>query len=186
MTTEPAEPSGDEVEEPSSELAAASEPHDPTGLELARKIAAQVGVQSQHRRRRRRQRPGPNQRSGARPDDRDPQLLGKAFDSFVADRGWNTQVSIHLLLANWPKLVGPVNADHSKPEAYADGVLTIRTSSTSWATQLRLFAPQLVAKLNAELGDGTVQKVVVKGPDAPSWKHGRRSVPGRGPRDTYG
>jgi predicted nucleic acid-binding Zn ribbon protein len=24
------------------------------------------------------------------------------------------------------------------------------------------------------------------GPDAPSWKKGQRSVPGRGPRDTYG
>ncbi|PZQ74527.1 MAG: DUF721 domain-containing protein, partial [Cutibacterium acnes] len=23
-------------------------------------------------------------------------------------------------------------------------------------------------------------------PSAPSWKHGPRSVPGRGPRDTYG
>ena len=27
---------------------------------------------------------------------------------------------------------------------------------------------------------------VVVGPEAPSWKKGRRSVPGRGPRDTYG
>nr|NLD40552.1 DUF721 domain-containing protein [Actinomycetales bacterium] len=27
---------------------------------------------------------------------------------------------------------------------------------------------------------------VVLGPKAPSWKHGIRSVPGRGPRDTYG
>ncbi|MDA7848425.1 DUF721 domain-containing protein, partial [bacterium] len=26
----------------------------------------------------------------------------------------------------------------------------------------------------------------IKGPGAPSWKHGPRSVPGRGPRDTYG
>ena len=31
-----------------------------------------------------------------------------------------------------------------------------------------------------------VSDIVVKAPGAPSWKHGSRSVPGRGPRDTYG
>ena len=48
-------------------------------------------------------------------------------------------------------------------------------------------APQLVAKLNEQLGDGTVARVKVLGPDAPTWKKGRLSVrDGRGPRDTYG
>jgi predicted nucleic acid-binding Zn ribbon protein len=48
-------------------------------------------------------------------------------------------------------------------------------------------APQLVAMLNEQLGDGTVTRIAVLGPDAPSWKKGRRSVrDGRGPRDTYG
>ncbi|MGB4918016.1 MAG: DUF721 domain-containing protein, partial [Propionicimonas sp.] len=37
-----------------------------------------------------------------------------------------------------------------------------------------------------QLGQGTVERVVVVGPSAPSWKKGKRSVPGRGPRDTYG
>jgi len=31
-----------------------------------------------------------------------------------------------------------------------------------------------------------VTRVLVVGPEAPNWKKGRRSVPGRGPRDTYG
>ena len=48
-------------------------------------------------------------------------------------------------------------------------------------------APQLVALLNDHLGDGTVTRVKILGPDAPSWKKGRCSVrDGRGPRDTYG
>ena len=36
--------------------------------------------------------------------------------------------------------------------------------STAWATQVRLLAAQLVRRLNAELGDGTVQRVKVRGP----------------------
>ncbi|MET1004164.1 MAG: DUF721 domain-containing protein, partial [Propionibacteriaceae bacterium] len=40
---------------------------------------------------------------------------------------------------------------------------------------------------NDKLGDGTVSRVTVLAPDAPSWKKGRLSVrDGRGPRDTYG
>ncbi|NNG20129.1 DUF721 domain-containing protein [Naumannella sp. ID2617S] len=172
---------------PASDLAAAAEEHDPTGVDLARQIAAQVGAASKGvRRRRRRERPQGVQSSGAHPDDRDPQLLGPALKGLMRQQGWDTQVNVHLLLANWPALVGSINAEHSQPEAYADQVLTIRAESTTWATQLRLFAPQLVARLNDELGQGTVTRVNVIGPTAPSWKHGRRSVKGRGPRDTYG
>lgn len=180
----------DAVDPPSDEEQAArleAIDHDPSGVDLARQIAASVSATRRGvRKHRRRLRPSAPQASGAHPDDRDPMLLGAALDRLVEAKGWNTQINIHLLLGNWPKLVGPVNADHSAPEAFHDGVLTVRASSTAWATQLRLFAPQLVARLNADLGDGSVTRVEVKGPDAPSWKRGRRSVRGRGPRDTYG
>ena len=84
-------------------------------------------------------------------------------------------------------LVGPANAEHSRPEGFHERVLTVRTDSTAWATNLRLLAPAILARLNEQLGDGSVVRIVVKGPDAPTWKHGRRSVrDGRGPRDTYG
>jgi predicted nucleic acid-binding Zn ribbon protein len=52
---------------------------------------------------------------------------------------------------------------------------------------MRLLAPNVVRRLNEELGDGTVTVIDVQGPRGPSWKRGLRSVrDGRGPRDTYG
>jgi predicted nucleic acid-binding Zn ribbon protein len=127
------------------------------------------------------------QSSGSRPDDRDPQLLGAAMERLVETKGWSTDIDVHTLLGRWPVLVGPTNGAHSHPESYSDGVLTIRADSTVWATSLRSMAPQLVAILNDKLGDGTIHRVTVLGPDAPSWKKGRLSVrDGRGPRDTYG
>ena len=63
----------------------------------------------------------------------------------------------------------------------------MRAESSVWATSLRTLAPQLVARMNAEIGDGTITRIQVLGPDGPSWKHGRFTVrDGRGPRDTYG
>ncbi len=164
--------------------------HDPSGLNLARTVASAISRQRGRPRRR------PNARkarvidprsAGAHPDDRDPQLLTTALDRLVDSQGWSREVSVHTLLGTWPKLVGPDNAAHSMPVGYQDTVLTVRAESTAWATQLRLIAPMIVAKLNEALGDGTVTRVTILGPDAPSWKHGRRSVrDGRGPRDTYG
>ena len=71
-------------------------------------------------------------------------------------KGWTTEINVHTLLARWALLVGATNAAHSHPEGYADTVLTVRADSTAWATQLRYLAPQLVAMLNEQLGDGTV------------------------------
>jgi predicted nucleic acid-binding Zn ribbon protein len=67
-----------------------------------------------------------------------------------------------------------------------DGVLVVRTDSTAWATQVRLCTPVLLARLAEEYAEARVDRVSVRGPDAPSWGRGPRRVPGRGPRDTYG
>ena len=136
--------------------------------------------------RRRRRSPNPPTWSGPGKDARDPMALGNAFTNLVKSKGWGRQVNLHLVLSRWPELVGPTNAEHSRPVKYQGTVLTVRTKATVWATSLRTIAPQLVAELNRRLGEGTVTRVIIEGPTAPSWKHGSRSVPGRGPRDTYG
>ena len=163
------------------------ERHDPAGLELAREVARSMGARARRRRKPQTRGVVDPQVSGARSDDRDPKRLSDAVERLVETKGWATDVNVRTLLARWGLLVGPINAAHSLPEAYADGILTVRTDSTAWATQLRYMAPQLVAMLNEQLGDGTVTRIKVLGPDAPTWKKGRLSVrDGRGPRDTYG
>ena len=125
--------------------------------------------------------------SGARPDDRDPQLIDAVVSRMVDDHGWDTSLRVHGVMARWPDIVGEEIADHTSPESYADGKLSVRTDSTAWATQLKLLAPTLVKRLNQELGHGTVVLIEVLGPKLPSWKKGPRGVrDGRGPRDTYG
>jgi len=160
--------------------------HDPTGVDLARRVAGSIASGPRRRRRKQQDRQTP-QLSSARPDDRDPKLLGATVESLMSDCGWAKQVTVHMLLGRWAALVGPINAAHSVPEGFVDGVVTVRAESTTWATQLRQLAPQLVARLNDQLGDGTVSLVKVRGPSGPSWKKGRLSIrDGRGPRDTYG
>ena len=125
--------------------------------------------------------------SGAYPDDRDPQPLGGEVSKIVTDHGWELDLRVQGVFGRWEEIVGPEIAAHSTPEHLADGKLLVRTDSTAWATQLKLLATSVMRRLNTELGDGTVTVVEVKGPHAPSWKHGGRGLrDGRGPRDTYG
>jgi predicted nucleic acid-binding Zn ribbon protein len=125
--------------------------------------------------------------SGAHPDARDPAPVGSVVDKLVSASGWETDLAVHGVFGRWASIVGPEVAGHCTPETYLAGVVTVRTDSTAWATQLRLLAPTVVRRLNEELGDGTVERIAVHGPEAPSWRRGRRTVRGsRGPRDTYG
>lgn len=181
-------PQGEPRSEPGSEPRGAPEGHADDGLDLARSLARSTAKATPARRRpRARRADAPGKASGAHPDDRDPQTLDASLERLVADHGWDLDLRVQAVFGRWVELVGADVARHSAPESLSGGVLVVRTDSTAWATQLRLLAPSVVHRLNAELGHGTVARIDVLGPHLPSWRKGRRSARGgRGPRDTYG
>jgi len=157
-------------------------------LARARAAAAAKGLRpgSPARTGARRRRPEES-RSGSGPDDRDPQPFGRMISRLLTERAWTTPVAVGGVMGRWDQIVGDEVAAHCRPETFEDHVLTVRTDSTAWATQVRLLAPSVLARLSDELGSGVVTRLVVKGPAAPSWRRGPRTVrDGRGPRDTYG
>lgn len=124
---------------------------------------------------------------GPRRDSGDPQLFGRAIVDLLADRGWEQPVAVGGVFGRWHEIVGPDLAAHTKPETFADGEVLVVADSTAWATQVRLLARTLVRRLNEELGDGTVQRVKVRGPQNGPRPSGALRVTGsRGPGDTYG
>lgn len=159
-------------------------------LELARSIARGLAGKTPARRRKskteRRSQSDDPQFSGAREDPRDPQSLDKAIADLISEGGWSDELRVHGVFARWGAIVGAEVAAHATPISLADGRLEVRTDTTPWATELKLLAPALLKRLNDVLGDGTILVIDVKGPNAPSWKKGKFSVKGRGPRDTYG
>lgn len=130
---------------------------------------------------------GRRQPAASRSDNRDPRLLGEAVEHLMAERGWSDEVTAGAVVGRWAEIVGADVAAHVTVEAFdpADGTLVLRTDSTAWATQMRLLLPTLRGRLEAEIGP-LLTAVTVRGPAAPSWVAGPRTVPGRGPRDTYG
>ena len=116
----------------------------------------------------------------------DPIMASSTIDSLMEDFRWQSQMEEAELFVRWPEIVGELNAKNTQPENLANGKLTIRCKSTAWATQLRLMQTQILEKISSSFPELEIKSISFLGPDAPSWKKGPRSVPGRGPRDTYG
>lgn len=99
-----------------------------------------------------------------RPRRDDPQPLTAAVGGLLSARGWRQRAAVGTVFGNWAEIVGPELAAHTRPESFDEGELVIAADSTAWATQVRLLSPQLLRRLAAELGAGTVTKVRVRGP----------------------
>jgi len=177
--------------------------HDPAGGELARSVARAYRGAGGRRRGQDKGR-GRSDGGGARwsassrpvtgpklsgpgPDERDPQRLDRLMSRLVAEHGWAADVAVHGVFSRWDTLVGAEVAQHCRPEQFIDTRLVVRADSTAWATQMRLLVPTVLQRLHDEIGPDTVARIDVRGPQAPSWRHGLFTVrDGRGPRDTYG
>ena len=119
-------------------------------------------------------------------DGRDPSGIGDVIEGMAESFGWTSPLARGELLTSWPELVGSDVAAHCEPAGIDDGVLTVQCDSTAWATQLRIMRADILTTILRRYPDAQVSSIRFIGPGAPSWKRGPRSVPGRGPRDTYG
>ncbi len=100
----------------------------------------------------------------ARPRRDDPQPLTAALGGLLSARGWRQQAAVGKVFGNWPDIVGPQLAAHTRPESFDEGELTVIADSDVWAAQVRLLAPQVLRRLAEELGAGTVRHLRVHGP----------------------
>ncbi|MEU1042583.1 DUF721 domain-containing protein [Streptomyces sp. NPDC005551] len=166
---------------------------EPSGVDLARVALRAAKEQARARgdaaQQKKQVRRGAGLRSGARADGRDPMALGAAINRLLTERGWEAPAAVGGVMGRWPQIVGADLAKHCEPQKYDEDEreLIVQCDSTAWATQLRLLAPQLVARLNQDLGHGAVRVIKVLGPGGPARRYGPLRAPGStGPGDTYG
>ncbi|MFV0319493.1 MAG: DUF721 domain-containing protein [Microbacterium sp.] len=117
---------------------------------------------------------------------RDPRGLGDVISNLTREAGWDGRLSQEDLVLRWAEVAGAETAQHAQPVALADGALTVQCDSTAWAKQLQYMRAQILTRITTDLPEAGIVSIRFVGPDVPSWKWGRRAIPGRGPRDTYG
>ncbi|WP_028245619.1 DUF721 domain-containing protein [Pseudoclavibacter soli] len=127
----------------------------------------------------------PDQGQEAFEPGRDPRGLGRVLDRLAHERGWEPTLEKARLATEWHTIVGDDVAQHTSARLNGT-VVEVQCASTAWAANLKLMKSRLLGRITELLPDLKVSDMRFIGPDAPSWKRGIRSVPGRGPRDTYG
>ena len=135
--------------------------------------------------RRKQRRTGDDERQPFTPG-RDPHGIGDVLADLTRSAGWDGFLARADVVRTWNDLAGADTAAHTRPVSFEDGTLTIQADSTAWAKQLQLMRSHILTEIVRRYPEAGVQTLRFVGPDVPSWKWGPRTIPGRGPRDTYG
>ncbi|MDY0908093.1 DUF721 domain-containing protein [Microbacterium sp. CFBP9034] len=117
---------------------------------------------------------------------RDPRGVGAVLSDLTREAGWDKQLAREDVVHAWSDVAGEDTARHTRPVAFSEGTLTVQADSTAWAKQLQLMRAHILSEIVLRFPDAGVDAIRFIGPDVPSWKWGPRTIPGRGPRDTYG
>lgn len=106
-----------------------------------------------------------------------PTPVGEHLQAYLERRGWAERLQAATAWDHWEQMVGEQLAAHCEPVRLAGRRLVVRADSQVWATQLRYLLPRLRARVEEQLGAGSVAEVhVVVGP-----LEGRTVPEGEGP-----
>lgn len=105
---------------------------------------------------------------------RDPTAFASVLGAIAGRGGWTPQLKLAQLRNHWDQVVGPAIAMHSTVAGFRDGILTIRTESAVWATQLTYMIPQLTATIRERLAGLSIEEIRVTGPQSGYQRGGSR------------
>ncbi|MEV6131979.1 DUF721 domain-containing protein [Streptomyces violaceusniger] len=105
-------------------------------------------------------------------------MLGTALDELITQKTGLSSTAATLIM-QWPSIVGPEVARHVTAVDFNTDTraLVLRPDSVAWATQIRLLAPQLIRRLNADHGSETVRTVRILKPVRPQLRSSAKAPP---------
>jgi hypothetical protein len=84
------------------------------------------------------------------------QLFG-AIPSLIRELGANAKTDEAVAFAAWKRCAGERLCSRAVPLGFLDHRLVVGVADKVWQRHLQALSPQMIAKLNAVLGDGTVK-----------------------------
>lgn len=100
------------------------------------------------------------------------QLFGAIPDA-LRGIGTNTDIEAALVFAAWSRSAGPLLMNRTKPFEFFANRLTVSVEDDLWRKHLEDLAPQLVAKINAQVGSGKLRYIEFR-VDAETFEKDRR------------
>jgi predicted nucleic acid-binding Zn ribbon protein len=93
---------------------------------------------------------------------REPKRVADGLDALVRRLGGPGAAQLAQLFDRWPDLVGEAAAAHCHPVSLSRGTLVVGADEPVWATQLRLGAGDLLARVEQVVGAEVAERVEVR------------------------
>jgi hypothetical protein len=104
--------------------------------------------------------------------------FSKTLSRILKARGLEGRLHEYRIFAAWDRAVGPAIARHARPRTLRGRKLALIVDSPAWMQQLTLMKPEIVEKLNRELGAETVGDMTMRlGEVAPEARPEEDAVP---------
>jgi predicted nucleic acid-binding Zn ribbon protein len=88
--------------------------------------------------------------------------IDRILSSLIGQKRWQRGLTEAEITRNWSDLVGAKIAEHSTPSELKRGRLVVACDHDVWRTELQFLKPELLQKLESELGEGVVKEIFVK------------------------
>ena len=92
------------------------------------------------------------------------QPVSRILEAALRESGVSERLSGRAPLLQWHEIVGPEIAAHVRAVDLVDGMLMLEADHGAWRQEVTMLAPEIVVKLNARFGEGTVSQL--------QWRHG--------------
>jgi hypothetical protein len=93
----------------------------------------------------------------------------------IRESGWEIQLDLHSVFADWRKIAAPEIADHCRPVKIRRGVLWLEVENSAWLQQLRFQKHQLLEAVNATLKHSSFQDIKLILPEKNTQKNQEKS-----------
>ena len=88
--------------------------------------------------------------------------LSHTLGSMLKARGLGSRLDEYRVFGQWEKSVGPAIARHAQPQTVRGKKLTLIVDSPAWMQQLSLLKPQIIEKVNRNLGKETIKDITLR------------------------
>ena len=105
--------------------------------------------------------------------------LSHTLGSMLKARGLGSRLDEYRVFGQWEKSVGPVIARHAQPQIVRGKKLTLIVDSTAWMQQLSLLKPEIIEKVNRNLGKETIKDIMLRLGEVESRKQASEDPPVR-------
>ena len=85
--------------------------------------------------------------------------LKNALLDFVKNNGIEKPIDQGRALFLWEKVVGPKTGKVARATDIENGILTVKSDNEVWRQELQLMKPELIKKINKEVGKKTVTDI---------------------------